>query len=843
MNIHAPVKPCTFSLLVMIGLCACGGGGGGNSDTLINAASLNQHFSLQGSIEASPGSVVDSDINNPAHPNNSNNTPADAQDLPSFVVLGGYVNQAMQGAEGPLFQTGDPADYFRIYLYEGQSILLDIYDAANADLDLYLLDSTGQTILDSSLSTTASESLIAPFEGQFQLKVEAFSGASNYNLRTEQTLNINSTGFRLSDAFVPNELIVHFRQSDNYAEQQNNPLSRLNHLGLRRLAGQADRPMRLGLGGQGSYPGQASGLRAATLDESGIEQAQQFISDEAMEKYATLLAIKSMKKDPDVQFAEPNLIIEGTALPNDPRYVEQWNYPFIDLPAAWDISTGSSDVIVAVIDSGALYQHPDLAANLIAGYDFISDPDNAADGDGIDPDAEDRGTSFHGTHVAGIIAGHSNNGLGSSGVSWYTSIMPLRVLGKSGGNLYDATQAIRYAAGLPNDSGVLPIRRANIINLSIGGTGYCPSSYRELLTEVRLRNILVVTAAGNDGNNANRFIPANCNDVINVSAVDQNRNLAAYSNYGSSIDITAPGGRHDADADANGFIDGILSQSASLTAANLNYDYVYRYGTSMAAPHVSGVFALMLAVNPQLGADQIEQMLLSGLLTDDIGISGADSSFGHGLINARKAVSTALDSLTFPPVLNSYLTSSITSFEFRPALSSTVFETRTIGDDAIIINSTTFHSNWLNLVSLGVQEGVESWRLDINRDGLSAGLYTDTISFNTSANTLNIEIVLQVNAPTQRYTMGPVIVSLINTQTGARFQSNASMVNGIYSYRLENLPPADYALNISSDLNGQAFGDAGEAFLESTIFTLNRNTVLPDFTLEWSSPLIPNPSN
>ena len=117
----------------------------------------------------------------------------------------------------------------------------------------------------------------------------------------------------------------------------------------------------------------------------------------------------------------------GTAVPNDPQYNQQWNYPLIELPAAWDITTGSSDIIVAVVDSGALFQHPDLAGNLIAGYDFISDINNALDGDGIDPDAEDLGSSFHGSHVAGIIAGESNNGIGTSSISWQTSIMPLRV--------------------------------------------------------------------------------------------------------------------------------------------------------------------------------------------------------------------------------------------------------------------------------------------------------------------------------------------------------------------------------------------------------------------------------
>tara|TARA_R110000772_G_scaffold134567_6_gene243172 strand:- start:1153 stop:3681 length:2529 start_codon:yes stop_codon:yes gene_type:complete len=842
MNNYVPAIRFSLPLLLTIGMSACGGGGGSNTATQINAASVNPLFSIEGNIEVSPGSLVDSDINNSEHANISNNSPSEAQDLPSFAVLGGYVNQAMQGADGPLFQLGDPSDYYKIHLYEGQSIVLDIYDTANADLDLYLLDSTGLTVFDSSLSTSSSESLIAPFEGDFQLLVEAFSGASNYNLRTEQTLNISSTGFRLSDAFVPNELIVSFHHSDMFIKQQNNPLSHIQRLGLSHLAGHADRPMRLGIRNS-ALPQRRTQQSTGSLDTTSIDKRHQFYSAEVKAKYATLLAVKVMALDPDVQFAEPNLIIEGTAVPNDSRYAEQWNYPFIDLPAAWDTSTGSSDVIVAVIDSGALYQHPDLAANLIAGYDFISDVSNAADGDGIDADAEDKGSSFHGSHVAGIIAGRSNNGIGTSGASWQTSIMPLRVLGVSGGNLYDAAQAIRYAAGLANDSGTLPNRTANIINLSIGGTGYCPDSYRELLGEVRKKNILVVTAAGNGGSNSNQFIPANCNDVINVSAVDQNRLLAPYSNYGSSIDIAAPGGRNDQDADNNGIVDGILSTSASLDSGNLSYDYAYRYGTSMATPHVSAVFALMLAVNPGLSADEIEQMLVSGLLTDDIGISGADSSFGYGLINASKAVSTALDSLISSPVLDSYLSSSISSFEFRPAVIDTTFETRTIGDDAVTINNISYNADWLSLLSLGQQDGVENWRLNISRSGLSAGLYRDTISFDTSANTLNIDVILQVNPAAQPYSLGPVIVDLLNTQSGTRVQSNARFVNGVYTFKLDNLPQANYRFSASSDLNGSGLADAGEAFIETASFTLTGDTVLPNLRLEWSGLLIPNPAN
>ncbi len=216
-------------VLMMALLNSCGGGGGGNTTNAISAAAVSS-FSVQGSIVISAGSIVDSDINNTNNPNISNNTPAEAQAIPSFAVLGGYVNQAMQGPDGPLYELGDPSDYFSIYLYDGQSIVVDIYDSVNADLDLYLLDSTGQIVLDSSILLSASETLQAPFEGEFYLLVEAFSGASNYTLRTEQTVNIDSSGFRLSDDFIPNELILSYRQPETYMQQAKNPDSTLSRL-------------------------------------------------------------------------------------------------------------------------------------------------------------------------------------------------------------------------------------------------------------------------------------------------------------------------------------------------------------------------------------------------------------------------------------------------------------------------------------------------------------------------------------------------------------------------------------------------------------------------------------
>ena len=194
-------------------------------------------------------------------------------------------------------------------------------------------------------------------------------------------------------------------------------------------------------------------------------------------KYETLAAVARIKRRADLVVAEPNYIRHASRVPNDPFYAYQWNYPNINLPLAWDVTQGSDHVIVAVIDTGVLLAHPDLQGQLIAGYDFIRDPDRARDGDGIDPDPNDSGdfgfggsSTFHGTHVAGTIAANSDNGGGVAGIAWRARVMPVRALGVDGGTTYDVVKRSESPAGLPNDSNGVPPRRADILNLSLGSS-------------------------------------------------------------------------------------------------------------------------------------------------------------------------------------------------------------------------------------------------------------------------------------------------------------------------------------------------------------------------------------
>ncbi len=233
-----------------------------------------------------------------------------------------------------------------------------------------------------------------------------------------------------------------------------------------------------------------------------------------------------------------------------------------------------------MIDTGVVLRHPDLQGQLVAGYDFIRDRGNAVDGDGIDRDPDDPGdrsnpdgsSSFHGTHVAGTVAAATGNSLGVAGVAFGAKVMPLRAVGRFGGSIYDIEQAVRFAAGLPNDSGTVPPRRADVINLSLGST-YADAEDQAVFEAARTAGVVVVAAAGNSAD-SERFYPAAYPGVLAVSAVDINKNLAPYSSFGSWVSVAAPGGSTARDVNGDGKPDGVLSTVATDTEGVLVNDYV-----------------------------------------------------------------------------------------------------------------------------------------------------------------------------------------------------------------------------------------------------------------------------
>ena len=264
----------------------------------------------------------------------------------------------------------------------------------------------------------------------------------------------------------------------------------------------------------------------------------------------------------------------------------------ISADKAWNKTQGSSSVVVAVIDTG-ITNHPDLNANVLPGYDFISNAGNAGDGNGRDSDPSDPGdwsrssdSSWHGTHVAGTIGAVSNN-IGVVGVAPKVKILPVRVCGWADCEDVDILAAITWASG----GSVLGIpinpNPAKIINLSLGGENYCSAAYESVINDAEARGSIIVASAGNSDSLASNFSPAGCTKVITVAATDSTGKRADFSNYGTDIEISAPG------------VD-IWSTLNAGTTSPTTATYGAYQGTSMAAPHVSGALALLLSYKPNL---------------------------------------------------------------------------------------------------------------------------------------------------------------------------------------------------------------------------------------------------
>lgn len=378
-----------------------------------------------------------------------------------------------------------------------------------------------------------------------------------------------------------------------------------------------------------SLSGETTSVVKETFSGAKVIQLGQKIPIGEMQTIAN-----EIQRQESVEYAEPDLIMYPFFTPNDPRYSEQWHYyqqpGGINLPAAWDITQGAN-VNVAVIDSG--YQpHSDLNQNLLPGYDMISDPVVAKDGDGRDSDPTDEGdyepscndyiSTWHGTHVAGTIAAVTDNASGVAGIAYQAKIVPVRAIGRCGGYLSDIMDGLAWAAGAEVPNVPINPNPAQVINLSLGGSSTdCPDTALTAIEAARQLGATVVVAAGNDGENSASFAPANCPGVITVAATDENGDLASFSNFGSVVDLSAPGVNI-----LSTYNDGVIDPG--------NESYRLMFGTSMAAPHVSGVAALLYSLKPDITPDEVAQILTQSTQAFPNGCSGC----GSGILDASAAL-------------------------------------------------------------------------------------------------------------------------------------------------------------------------------------------------------------
>lgn len=356
------------------------------------------------------------------------------------------------------------------------------------------------------------------------------------------------------------------------------------------------------------------------------------VTVDSTDKQRVDAAINRLKSDPAVEYVENDGTMYATAAdPNDPEFKKQWDLndkkAGMNVPPAWDNSTGK-DVVVAVIDTGYV-KHSELESKIVGGYDFISKADRARDGDGRDANPADEGdwngdgecgstskardSSWHGTHVAGTIAATTNNNAGIAGIATEAKIEPVRVLGKCGGSTSDISDAIVWASGGSVPSVPANPNPAKVINMSLGGAGLCSTTTQRAIDGAVQRGTTVVVAAGNDNKDAGMFNPANCNNVVTVAASNRDGAKAFYSNFGDSVDVTAPGGQTRNETDPPGSVttpdNAILSTVNAGKQTPTQESYKPMMGTSMAAPHIAGLVALILGKNPKLTPAQIEDLL------------------------------------------------------------------------------------------------------------------------------------------------------------------------------------------------------------------------------------------
>ena len=781
--------------------------------------------SISGTITAALNTDVDVDTRDPNEPDINNNSFANAQVISSGTRLSGIVDQY------------DREDFYQVHLQSNQRITLSIaeegpsgfgavrlalYSATTIMDNQTVADITVETDLNSGQSTPV---VIAPNTGSYYIKVSAINpriinhgfGPSilSHNIYSLAIDAPDSAASSALGSYALDEVNIMLKADRQYQAQG---LSTKMDLGRIKTLTLADAQAFL----SSQNMTIANRLFVASSTSQNISTSQGI--SEQYRHWQTLQVIEALASHPDILYAEPNWKRYPAALTaiDDPYYSAQWHYNMINVPQAWQAmdSRGASDVIVAVLDTGVLTNHPDLLGNLVAGHDFV---DNDADAnDPGDKSINGQRSSFHGTHVAGTIAASAANGIGGVGIAAGVKVMPVRVLGQGGGFASDIMKGVCYAAGLSQQFGSSACNNttaastaSDVINLSLGGPGYS-NIENALYNEVIAKGIIVIAAAGNESTSA-AFYPASYENVVSVSAVNKNREQANYSNFGENIDIAAPGGDFLVDS-------GILSTLGDDQHGTTELIYGSLQGTSMAAPHVAGVVALMKSVKPELTQSEFLTHLKNGELSQDLGDVGRDDIFGWGLIDAQKAI-LLMQEAPEPQILSSNnrlffnVSQSLLNFTLTAA---GVDNNAALGEISVQIvggetnvdesnaNESSSNVRWL---SLDKNSGLGGYQITVDRTGLSEGIYQAELVVSSSlveVADITINVQLQVGNANVFSNAGVQYVFIIQEDAEPDADGNLYSAalspplvafEGKYRYHIRGLKKGRYLVSTGSDLD------------------------------------------
>jgi len=818
-----PPAALALATLLALTVSACGGGGGAAAPAPTPAPPPPPpatSFTLSGTLSIAPTAAVDSDSNDVNQQAQGgyrrNDDTTQAQTLTTPVLLAGTVNEAGSGPAGNNKTAGDLDDVYSVELVAGQVVELEFAtDAAQSDIDLYLVSDDGAHVGASEGADTRYECVRASTSGRYFVDVAAFRNASIYNLRIGAPGSASACAVSTSAApVVAGQLLAKPRRIDaGTARQAMATLQAAGVTGVKLDAAPPAVPQLLQLNAS-----KKSVLRAGQNNP----------------RIELLKTAKRLQASGAFAYVQPNWIAERSALvgsfpPDDRAYeYQRWHYEQINLPAAMGRITGltaqpAQRPLVAVIDDGVVLDHPDLAPQLFSpGRAFIS---RSSAGDGNTASGDNTAVAadqpvFHGSHVAGTVAAATFDGIGGAGTAPMAQILPLRVFPPAGGaTSVDIVNAMLYAARLPNNSGTLPARRADVINMSLGGDRACDAAYQDVIDQVRAAGVIVVVAAGNSGHNdrgqrAAVGAPANCNGAIAVSALNARKGITPYSNTGTQIAVAAPGGDASQSTTGSGAPDNVYSDVASFDANGVRQPaFGGMQGTSMAAPHVAGVMALMRYVNPALTVAQVDALLAQGALTDELGAAGRDIDFGFGLINALKAVNAALAAGTNPPpVPQGQIVAGPSSIDFGSFQSSAVLDlsaTAATSETVVGIGSDNLAVT-VAATAVDGSTGLGRYTVNVNRALLAPGSVFPTLTV-TLAPARTLTVQLTITQPAAGGAMsnadyGPLYVLLIDPDTQQVVDAVlATRSNGQYSWSASGYSKPRLALVAGADLDNDDF--------------------------------------